>query len=253
MASPKRQMPVIALAAGSLRLLVDVMFPPRCPSCRGEADSEGNFCAACFSKLRLIAAPMCACCGIPFVVAVEEAMQCPACLEAPPEFAAARAAMVYDAVSAPLVSGLKFGDQWASLNRYGDVMAAAGSTVLQGADMLVPVPLHWQRLVRRRFNQSALLAYALAARSGVPCRPELLRRTRNTQPQMKLDRSTRLRNVQRAFAVPPAHCGEIRDKVVVLVDDVVTTGATANACAQALKAAGAREVRVLALARTVKE
>ncbi len=180
-------------------------------------------------------------------------MQCPACLEAPPAFSKARAAMVYDAVSAPLVSALKFADQWAGLKRHGKMMAGAGSTVLKGADVLVPVPLHWRRLLRRRFNQSALLAYAIAAETGLPCAPEWLARIRHTTPQMKLTRKERLTNVAKAFAVPAAREAEIKDKVIVLVDDVVTTGATAEACAKALLKAGAREVRVIALARTVKE
>ena len=131
------------------------------------------------------------------------------------------------------------------------MMAGAGSELLAGADCLVPVPLHWRRLVRRKFNQSAVLAFAIAARSGVACVPELLVRMRATVPQMELDRATRLRNVKKAFAVPDA--ARVQGKIVVLVDDVITTGSTVDACARVLKKAGAKEVRVLALARTVKD
>jgi ComF family protein len=244
---------VLSSVRAASQMLMDMAFPPRCASCHGAVEAEGNFCADCFAKLRMISAPLCACCGIPFVVAIEDDMQCPACLEAPPAFTKARAAMVYDAVSAPLVSALKFADQWAGLKRHGKMMAGAGSTVLKGADALVPVPLHWRRLLRRRFNQSALLAYAIAAETSLPCAPELLQRIRHTTPQMKLTRRERLTNVAKAFAVPPAAAAKIKDKVIVLVDDVVTTGATAEACAKALLKAGAKEVRVLALARTVKE
>lgn len=236
-----------------LSLLLDMLFPPHCPSCREPTAAEGNFCSSCFAKLRQIAAPLCDCCGIPFAFAVEAGSRCPECLETPPAFTAARAALVYDGISAPLVSALKFHDQWSGLQRYVALMQAAGAAVIAGSDMLIPVPLHWRRLLGRRYNQSALLAYGLSRETGIPCIPDLLQRVRYTPPQMRLDRATRLRNVQRAFAVRADAHAQLVDKNVLLVDDVVTTGATVNACARQLIKAGAREVRVLALARTVKE
>jgi ComF family protein len=250
MASLKQIRPMLA---ATVRLIADIAYPPRCPSCRADVQADGNFCADCFGKLRMIAPPLCSICGIPFIVAVEEGAHCPECLETPPEFDRARSVMVYDAISTPLVTALKFNDQWAGVARYVQMMVGAGSDVLKGADMLVPVPLHWRRLAHRKFNQAAVLAYGISAQTGVPCAPHLLRRILYTKPQMRLDRATRLRNVRRAFAVTSLAPSQLRDKIVVLVDDVVTTGATADACAKVLKAAGAKEVRVLALARTVKE
>ena len=246
-------MQMAEVVRGGARLIADTLFPPRCPSCHGYVAAEGNFCAACFSKLRMIEAPMCACCGIPFVIVAEADTRCPECLDVPPEFAAARAALVYDNISAPLVTALKFNDQWANLSRYVQLMLRAGKPLLEGADVLVPVPLHWRRLLRRKFNQSALLAYGLSRETGIICAPELLQRVIYTKPQMRMKREERLQNVKQAFAVPELMQEMLRTKVVVLVDDVVTTGATVNACAKALKKAGAKEVRVLALARTVRE
>lgn len=236
-----------------LRMATDIVFPPRCPSCRAYVTGDGNFCSTCFSQLRMINAPLCACCGIPFVVAVEAETRCPSCLDTPPDFDVARAALVYDGISAPLVTSLKFHDQWAGLTRYTQMMLRLGRPLLEGADMLIPVPLHWRRLIRRRFNQAALLAYSISDQMGVPCRVDMLARVHYTKPQMRLSRAERLNNVKRAFAVVPEAEALLAGKTVILVDDVVTTGATANACAIALKKAGAREVRVLALARTVKE
>lgn len=236
-----------------LRMATDIVFPPRCPSCRAYVTGDGNFCSTCFSQLRMIDAPLCACCGIPFVVAVEAETRCPSCLDTPPDFDVARAALVYDGISAPLVTSLKFHDQWAGLTRYTQMMLRLGRPLLEGADMLIPVPLHWRRLIRRRFNQAALLAYSISDQMGVPCRVDMLARVHYTKPQMRLSRAERLNNVKRAFAVVPEAEALLAGKTVILVDDVVTTGATANACAIALKKAGAREVRVLALARTVKE
>ncbi len=248
-----RKETVREFAGSGVRLMGDLLFPPRCPSCQDSVAAEGNFCAACFAQLRMIEAPLCHCCGIPFVIAVESDMRCPTCLETPPEFDRARAALVYDAVSAPLITELKFHDQWANLERYVQLMLRHGAPLLSDADMLVPVPLHWRRLWRRRFNQSALLAYALSKQSGVRCVPDILQRVRYTKPQMKLNRAERLKNVTHAFAVANQARPMLRNKIIVLVDDVVTTGATVNACAKVLKKAGAKEIRVLSLARTVRE
>lgn len=239
---------------GLAHLAVDMVYPPRCPSCRQHVGADGNFCAPCFNRLRVIEAPLCQCCGIPFVIGVgEEYLLCPECLDEKPDFDAVRAALVYDAVSGPLVTSLKFNDQWAGLTRYVQMMLRLGRPLMEGADMLVPVPLHWRRLFTRKFNQSALLAYGLSRQVDVPCAPEMLQRVVYTKPQMRLDRATRLKSLKHAFAVPEKMRTLLQDKIVVLVDDVVTTGATANACARALKQAGAKEVRVIALARAVKE
>lgn len=241
------------MLASLTRLLFDVLYPPRCPSCRVNVSADGNFCSECFQKLRIITAPLCAQCGVPFPVPVPDDTLCLSCLDVSPSYDKARAAMVYDSVSAPLVTALKFHDQWAGLARHAEMMMVAGGGLLKTADLLVPVPLHWRRLILRKFNQSALLAHAVSARSAVPLRVDLLQRIRYTKPQMRLDRKTRLKNVKKAFGVPANAVASLSGKHVVLIDDVVTTGATAEACAVALKKAGAARVDVLALARTVRE
>lgn len=242
-------------ARAMLQFLVDGLFPPRCPSCQLAVDAHGNFCAPCFSQLRMIHDPLCHGCGTPFVVALpgEGNWRCPTCLETPPVYEAARAALVYDAVSAPLVSALKFNDQWAHIGRYVAMMHRAGAPLFPGTDFLVPVPLHWRRLWRRRFNQSALLAFGLATETGITCLPDMLRRERYTRPQMRLKREERLKNVRHAFMLHDKYAALVQGKVILLVDDVRTTGATVDACARALKKAGAKEVRVLTLACTIRE
>ena len=248
-----RMRSAMELAAGGGRVLLDVAFPPRCPSCRAPVAGAHHFCADCFSKLRMISAPMCACCGIPFAVALPVDAHCPECLVEPPSFARARAVMVYDGISAPLITALKFNDQWAGLQHYAAMMAAAGSALLQEAELIVPVPLNWRRFLSRKYNQAALLAYGLARQSGVACVPHLLRRQRATVPQMRLARAERKVNVKGAFTVSPRGLRRVAGKHILLVDDVVTTGATVEACAQALLQAGAKQVDVIALARTVKD
>ena len=233
-------------------LALNVMFPPRCPACDAAVEVEGNVCPACFEKLTLIAAPYCECCGIPFVVSMGADTQCPECLTTPPAFAKARAAMVYDAVTAPMISALKFHDQWAGVPRYVALMQSAGAPLLHACDVIVPVPLHWRRLIKRKYNQAALLAYALSKASGKACLIDVLKKVAPTVPQMRLNREQRLKNVRRAFAVTPQARSNIEGKTILLVDDVVTTGATVDACARVLRDGGAACVHVLALARTVK-
>lgn len=236
--------PLLAMAA-------DLAFPPRCPSCRASVSAQGNFCGDCFASLKQIADPQCDACGIPFAVPMDAGSQCPECLADPQHFDHVRAALVYDGVCAPLVRQLKFHDQYGGIGRYARMMQASLGALAARVDLLVPVPLHWRRLVLRRYNQSALLAFELARRMGQPCLPGALRRVRHTQPQMRLPRAQRLTNMRRAFAVPEGM--QLHGKTVLLVDDVITTGATVSACAEALKNAGAAAVFAVALARTVKE
>ncbi len=239
--------------AGASHWLLDAAFPPCCPSCSVAVEAQGNFCSECFLQLRQIAPPLCSRCGIPFAFDIGAGTQCPECLANPPAFDSARAALVYDAVSAPLVRSLKFHDQYSGIGRISRMMQSALGDHAAMVDFIVPVPLHWRRLVGRRYNQSALLAYALASLLEVPCLPSALKRVQHTTPQMRLHRDERLKNVKRAFAVPEGARAGLTGKTLLLVDDVVTTGATVDACACALKEAGASAVHVVALARTVRE
>lgn len=242
---------VAQLGHGAAQWLLQLAFPPRCPACHEPVDTQDNFCRSCFDTLQQISDPLCASCGIPFAFEVAADSQCPECLAEPPAFNTARAALVYDHTSAPLIGALKFHDRYTGLERAVRMMQAAMAEYHTHIDLVVPVPLHWRRLLNRRFNQSALLAYALAHRLQKPCHPTALKRTRYTPPQMRLSRAKRLKNVRHVFAVNDA--AALQQKTVLLVDDVVTTGATANACARVLKQAGAQAVHVVALARTVKE
>lgn len=163
----------------------------------------------------------------------------------------ARAPLVYDDVSRPLVTRFKYGDQPQLARVISRLMRQVGHEVLQGADFLIPVPLHWRRRVMRRYNQSEILAQHLGAATRLAVRADVLKRISATTPQVGLSRSQRKRNVARAFSVPSSFQQTLSGRVVVLVDDVITSGATLEACARTLMAAGAAEVRVLTLARRV--
>jgi ComF family protein len=240
------------VARRAARAALDAVVPPTCPACREQVATPHALCARCWSKLAWIDRPWCESCGLPFEYAtgLSGTPVCAACLARPPLCAKSRAALRYDADSRGLVLAFKHADRTQNAPAFAAWMARAGADTLAGADLLVPVPLHWTRLVRRRFNQAALLARALSKRSGIPVAPDLLARVRMTRTQGDLTRAQRRRNVRGAFQVRAT--APLRGKTVVLIDDVMTTGATFEACARALRRAGAREVRALALARVVR-
>jgi ComF family protein len=246
-----------SLLSASGRLALDLLLPPRCLSCGAQVDAQGTLCAPCWGRLSFLGPPWCARCGRPFELppgggpaeGEGEGACCAACLADPPAFGRARAALAYDDESRGLVLAFKHADRTRSAPAFGAWMARAGAEVLAGADLLVPVPLHRWRLFARRYNQSALLALAVGRAAGVPVSADLLARRRPTRTQGGLTRAGRTRNVAGAFAVRPRRLDLVRGRRVVLVDDVLTTGATVEECARALLRAGAAAVDVLALAR----
>ena len=186
---------------------------------------------------------------MPFAFATQSGLLCAACVAESPRFRKARAVFAYDDGSCDAVLAFKHGDRTDAAPDFGAWLARAGAELLAEADALVPVPLHPVRLFRRRYNQSALLALAIGRTARVPVLPDALQRVRNTPVQGSRSRAARLDNVRGAFRV----CRPVQDRRVVLVDDVMTTGATVEACAAVLLRAGAAHVDVLTLARVVRE
>jgi ComF family protein len=234
-------------ARTAARLLLDSLLPPQCMSCQAVVEAPGSLCAHCFSRITFITPPHCECCGIPFEGAVIDDLTCGACLKHRPSFDRARAAFVYAADSKALVLKLKHGDRTESAVHLARWLQRAGAELITSCDVIVPVPLHRWRLLMRAYNQSALLANALGKLSGKPVVPDALTRIKATPTQGGLSRNDRRRNVARAFAVPRPQA--IKDRRVLLIDDVLTTGATADVCARTLLEAGAATADVLVLAR----
>jgi ComF family protein len=235
----------------ALRFVVDAALPPLCPGCRAPLGDGAGLCAACWGKVSFIEPPYCARLGIPFIYDPGPGILSMEAIANPPAYDRARAAVRYDEVARELVHRLKYGDRLDLAPMLGQWMARAGRDLLAGADALVPVPLHWRRLWSRRFNQSAALAQVVSALAGVPVAAEALKRVRATPQQVGLDKGERASNVQGAFRVPPERKAEVSGRRLVLVDDVLTSGATVDACARALNRAGAAHIDVLVFARVV--
>ncbi len=231
--------------------MLDLLLPPRCYGCGEEVQKQGTLCASCWSGLRFITNPRCRLCGYPFDYALPDSSLCGACLARPPTYDKAVSALVYDDASRKLILSFKHGDRTETSPSLAQIMAQAGQDCLEQADLIVPVPLHRGRLFSRRYNQSALLARSLSSISGLPWSPYLLERCKRTTSQGGLNRAQRARNVRDAFRTRRGKAAAVAGRHVLLVDDVLTTGATVEACTSCLRKAGAASILVLTLARVV--
>lgn len=228
--------------------LVALALPPRCPGCGEVVDDDHRFCAACWRGLTLIAPPWCAACNRPFEFDRGPAALCGACLARPPIHDGARAAVAYGPAARTLVLRLKYGGRTAHAATAARFMARH---VPGDADLLVPVPLHRWRIWGRGFNQAALIARELSGSSGVPMALDLLRRVKATPVLRGMGPRGRAQAVAGAFALGERAKERVRERSVVLVDDVYTSGATTDACVRVLKRAGAARVTILCWARVI--
>lgn len=230
---------------------LNIVFPPQCLSCDALVPNHGTLCLECWQQVEFITDPCCACCGYPFEFTMGPGTLCGDCLREQPVYARARAAFRYNEASRRLVLKLKFQDQTLLAKIFAGWLASAGRELIAASDVIVPVPLHYWRFIGRRYNQSVLLAQALSPLCGLPTIPDALKRIRYTPPQAGLTRAQRLDNVKGVFSVNARHIPAIKGNSVLLIDDVMTTGATLQQCTKALIKAGASQVNVLTLSRTV--
>jgi ComF family protein len=235
------------------RLALGLLYPPSCIACQAATGEPHALCAACWSQIRFIERPFCERLGTPFAVDLGQPLLSPAAIADPPVFGRARAVAEYDGTASLLVHRLKYNDRLELARAMGGMMTRAGAELLDEADVIVPVPLHRWRLWRRRFNQAMALARTVSEESGVICDPFLLARVKRTRRQVGLTKAQRQENLQGAFRVPPEAKARLKRKRVLLIDDVLTTGSTANAASRALLRAGAASVDILAFARVVQE
>lgn len=245
-------LPEPAPAAKALAVALDRLsrwlVPAVCLACRTPLGSHDSLCGACWQRVAFIRPPLCDRLGLPMPFDTGDLMVSAAAAADPPPYARARAVAHYDGVIRTLIQGMKYADRHDPRRLFARWLATAGGDLLRDADLIVPVPLGRWRLLTRRFNQAAIVAGELARMSGKPHDPLALVRTRTITSQVGLTRDQRRRNVAGAFAVPERRRSLVAGKRVLLVDDVITTGATIEACTRALERAGATEVDVLALA-----
>jgi ComF family protein len=239
-----------AIALSLAHAALNTLYPPTCLACRAGTDRHGALCPRCWSAMRFIERPFCERLGTPFEQDLGQGLISPQAMADPPAFGRARAvARFEDGPARTLVHRLKYSDRAELARPIASWMARAGVDILADADLLAPVPLHALRLWRRQFNQAAALATEISRRTGKPCDLNALRRFKATRSQVGLSRAQRAENVQGAFRITEGVT--VRGLNIVLVDDVLTSGATANAASRALLRAGAKQVDVLVFARVV--
>jgi ComF family protein len=238
------------MANGALRTALDLVYPPTCLACRAAVGATGTLCSACWNKTRFIERPYCERLGTPFAQDLGPGLLSPEAMADPPVWGRARAVVIYDdGPGRALIQRLKYYDRLDVARPLGRWMARAGAELLADADLLIPVPLHRWRLASRRFNQAMALAKVISGETGVPADPLALTRVKPTPPQVGLSKARRAENMQGAFRVPDESRPRVAGRAIVLVDDVLTSGATSNAAARALLRAGAAKVDVVVFAR----
>ena len=241
--------------ASGLQTALHLIYPPRCTICGDQVESDFGLCGPCWRDTPFISGLVCDACGVP-LPGEEDAGQvvhCDDCLKIARPWKRGRAALLYRDNGRRLVLALKHGDRQDVVRPAALWMARAAKPLLTDNTLIAPVPLHWVRMLRRRFNQAALLAQAVADEVGLACCPDLLIRPRRTRSLEGLGFDARHQTLDGAIKAHPKRRHRMAGRHVLIVDDVMTSGATFSAAAQACFASGAKDVSILALARVAKD
>lgn len=239
-------------ATAAVNMLTDFILPPVCLSCHDPLESGNKLCPTCWQGITFISAPYCQKTGHPLPYDAGPEAQSTLALKQPPIYDKARAVALYEGTMRRLIHKLKYQDKHELTTLLASMMITSGSELIRESDLLIPIPLHRWRFWQRRFNQSTLLAAKLAELTGLPLDHTSLIRHKKTRQQVGLTEQQRKRNMQGAFQLKPAAQPRLEGKNILLIDDVMTTGATANAAAALLKQAGCNSVMLLSIATVLK-
>lgn len=231
-----------------LKKATNLIFPNVCVSCECIIDENLNLCSECNKKINFLTKHYCNVCG---AVISDNIHTCGKCIINPPPFKVLRSVFAYDQHSRNMIINFKFFDNLNYVKIYANWIHQANQNTFQNAEVIIPIPLHKMRLFKRKYNQAALLAKELSKLSNLLYTPFAIKRFRHTTPQAGLSLKQREKNLKKAFSTSNKKI--IENKIMILVDDVVTTGATVRSCSQEILNSGAKEVRVLSLARTVND
>lgn len=233
--------------------LVTTVYPPGCIACGAAVQDPFGLCAPCWAQAGFITGLACDSCGAPLPGHSDGVEHCDACLRDPPVWSRGRAVLSYEETGKRLILALKHGDRTELARPMGKWLATAGRDLIRPDTLIAPIPLHRLRLLRRRYNQAALLSHAVARHTGAEHMPMLLRRNKATPCQNGRDRAARYANLNGALEVRATHRALPQGRSVLLVDDVMTSGATLTAASRAVLQAGAARVDVLVVARVAND
>lgn len=235
-----------------LKNLLSIVIPPTCPGCHLPVEKDHTICPSCWKDLTFITLPFCDSCAEPLEVSgdLDQTYICGQCRQAPPKFSQTRSLFKYAGLARRLILSLKHGNATHLAFGLAEKACARHSDYIKEADIIIPVPLHWSRLFKRGYNQASLLAKNVAYNCNKPFHATLLQRNRRTPSQGKYGKKARLRNVRSAFNLSKKDQNSIAGKTVLIVDDVMASGATLNACAKVLLTAKAKKVKVLVVAKS---
>jgi ComF family protein len=233
-----------------MKRLLNFILPPRCANCSQQIAHSHSLCSECWRKIDFLSEPYCQKCGYPFEIDLEGFL-CPSCLYMPPSYNHLRAACRYNEASKALLMRFKYGGATSLAPLFVKWLAYAGGDFVKEADIILPVPLHWRRLIKRGYNQAALLAQGLSKAFHKTYAYNILKRNRYTPSQGRRTLEQRIQNVQGVFKIPSSKQKIIEGKKILLIDDVYTSGATIRECVKVLKHFHPECVNVLTLARVV--